>query len=59
VKVNLNLNLKMLAHPAPQKFNTFNTFSTFAIFANFDPFSKRPGRPFPQVTLEAIRSSRK
>ncbi|MDF3041846.1 MAG: hypothetical protein K0Q71_6228, partial [Thermomicrobiales bacterium] len=25
------MNVKMLLHPAPQKFNTFNIFNTFAI----------------------------
>jgi hypothetical protein len=27
------VNVKMLLHPAPQKFNTFNIFNTFAIVA--------------------------
>jgi len=27
--MNVNVNLKMLLFPAPQKFNTFNTFNTF------------------------------
>jgi hypothetical protein len=27
------VNVKMLLHPAPQKFNTFNIFNTFAIFS--------------------------
>jgi hypothetical protein len=30
--VNVNVHLKMLLFPAPEKFNTFNTFNTFAIF---------------------------
>jgi hypothetical protein len=28
------VNVKLVPHPAPEKFNTFNTFNTFA---NFDP----------------------
>jgi hypothetical protein len=32
----MNVNSKMLLHPAPQKFNTFNTFN---IFNTFDPVS--------------------
>ena len=32
----VNVNLKMLISPAPQKFNTFNTFN---IFNTFDPVS--------------------
>ncbi len=30
--MNLNVSLKMLPSPSPEKFNTFNTFNTFAIF---------------------------
>jgi hypothetical protein len=40
--VNVNVNLKMLLLPAPQKFTTFNTFNTFAKFANFDPALEHP-----------------
>ncbi len=36
----VNLNVKMLPSPAPQKFTTFNTFCTFAMFAIFAKFAK-------------------
>jgi hypothetical protein len=29
VNANLNVHVKMLVFPAPEKFNTFNTFDTF------------------------------
>src|SRR5829696_5858290 len=35
VNANVNVHLKMLLFPAPQKFNTFNTFNTF------DPVASR------------------
>jgi hypothetical protein len=38
-RVNVNVNVKMLLRPAPQKFTTFNTFTTFAKFAKFANFN--------------------
>jgi hypothetical protein len=43
----VNVNVKMLLSPAPQKFNTFNTFNTFAIFAKFANFTPAPAYPLP------------
>jgi hypothetical protein len=38
-RVNVNVNVKMLLHPAPQK---FTTFAKFAKFADFDPAREHP-----------------
>jgi hypothetical protein len=37
--VNLNLNLKVLPSPTPEKFNTFNIFNTFAVFSRAPDYS--------------------
>ena len=45
----LNLNLKVLLHPAPQKFNTFNTFNTFAIVTPAPDYSTLVHRQAPRA----------
>jgi hypothetical protein len=37
--VNVNVNMKMVLRPAPQKFTTFTIFATFANFAKFAKFA--------------------
>jgi hypothetical protein len=53
----VNLNLKMLPSPTPEKFKTFNIFNTFAVFYRAPDYSTlvQPQAPHAQsVSASAV-----
>jgi hypothetical protein len=54
VKADVYIHVKMLLHPAPEKFNTFNTFNTFASVAP----CRRTERSAGGTTARRVEKSR-